>query len=195
LLDKKEHFPIITHTQAQSSMARVMQLVDVPAWYAGTLNELRQEVYAGINRMHPKIELNIRVPAEQVVALSDGETPSELSKTSIKDPEDDRKKDLVPQVARPTLTSAQMASACEDGETRLAVAGRLMEMLEKQIEHLQTAKKLAARLAKTGLKAEEFDQLTTYVQEDILRELLSRGTTASTQDRRRELLDKMKNNG
>jgi hypothetical protein len=198
LLDKKEHFPVITQTQAQSSMARVMQLTEVPAWYSGTLAGLRQEVYAGILKLHPDIQLNVRVSAEMAVALSDGETPAATSKTSIKDPDDDRKKDEVSQVARPTLTSAQVEEALQDEDNRKAVAGRLMEMVDKQIEHLQSAKKIASRLLKSGMKSEEFDQLSTYVQEYILRELLSRGATASTQaeDRRQELLARInKNNG
>ena len=199
LLDKKEHFPVITHTQAQSSMARVMQLSEAPAWYSGTLAELRQEVYAGIMTLHPDIQLNVRVSAEMAVALSDGETPAATSKTGIKDPDDDRKKDEVPQVARPTLTSAQVEEALQDEDNRKAVAGRLMEMVDKQIEHLQSAKKIASRLLKSGLKSEEFDTLSTYVQEDILRELLSRGATATStqaEDRRQELLARMnKKNG
>lgn len=197
LLDKKEHFPVITHTQAQSSMARVMQLTEVPAWYSGTIAELRQEVHAGISRLHPELELNVRIPAEMAVALSDGETPAATSKTNIKDPDDDRKRDEVPQVARPTLTSAQVEEALKDEDARKAVAGRLMEMVDNQIAHLNTAKQIAARLLKSGLKSDEFDQLSTYVQEDILRELMSRGATASTQveDRRQELLDRMNQNG
>jgi len=197
LIDTRDHFPVITYTQAQSSMARVMQLSEVPTWYRGNLVELRQEVYDGIAKLHPDIELNVRVPAEMAVALSDGEEPAATSKTSIKDPDDDRKKDHVPQVARPTLTSAEVSEALEDEENRKAVAGRLMEMVDKQIENLQSAKKIATRLLKSGLKSEEFDQLSTYVQEDILRELLSRGVTASTQaseDRRQELLNRMKKN-
>lgn len=196
LIDTKDHFPIITHTQAQSSMARVMQLSEVPGWYRGTLTELRQEVHAGITRMHPDIELNIRVPADLAVALSDGQIPAATSKTSIKDPDDDRKHDHVPSVSRPTLSSAQVEEALEDEEARKAVAGRLMEMVDKQIEHLQSAKKVATRLLKSGMKSEEFDQLSTYLQEDILRELLSRGVTANTkatEDRRQQLLDRMKN--
>jgi len=199
LLDTKDHFPVITQTQAQSSMARVMQLTEIPGWYAGDLSELRQDVYAGITKLHPDIELNVRVSAEQAVGLglSDGETPAATSKTSVKDPEDDRKRDMVPQVARPTLTSAQVEAALNDEETRKAVAGRLMELLDKQIEHMKSAKKVGQRLLKGGMKAEEFDQLSTYVQEDILRELMSRGVNAAqaTEDRRRELLNRMQNNG
>lgn len=195
LLDQKEHFPVITHTQATSSLSRVMQLRESPSWYNGTVVELRQEVYAGIKKMHPEIELNVRVPAEQVVALSDGETPATTSKTSVKDPEDDRKKDMVPQVKRPTLTSAEVETALGHDSVRKVVAGRLMEMLDKQLEHMQNAKKLGERLLKGGLKSEEFDQLNTYVQEDILHSLMHLGVTASdaksSEDRRQELLDRM----
>jgi len=59
---------------------------------------------------------------------------------------------------------------------------------------MQIAKKVGERLLKGGIKSEEFDQLSTYVQEDILRELVSRGVTASAQTseaRRRELLNRM----
>lgn len=194
LLDTKEHFPVITQTQAQSSMSRAMQLVEPPAWYLGTVAQLRHEVYAGITKMHPTLELNIRVPAEQVIALSDGETPSTVTQKSVKDPEDDRKADMVPQVARPTLTSAQVEVALENEENRKAVAGRLMEMLDSQIKNMQDAKKVGVRLLKSGIKSDEFDQLSTYVQEDILRELMSRGVTAhvqSSEARRLELLERM----
>jgi hypothetical protein len=197
LLDKKEHFPVFTQTQAQSSMARVMQLSEIPSWYNGTLAELRQEVYAGINKIHPGIDLNVRVSAEMAVALSDGETPAKTSQKSIDDP-NDIVKSKVPQVSRPTLTSADVEQALEDEDTRQAIAGRLMEMLDKQLEHMESAKKVGQRLMKTGLKSEEFDQLSTYLQEDILRELMSRGATATAnaaEDRRKELLARMNKKG
>lgn len=193
LLDKKEHFPVITQTQAQSSMARVMQLTDTPVWYNGTLAQLRQEVHAGIMKLHPDIQLNVRVPAEMVVALSDGEESAETSTSTIKDPNSDRKRKHVPQVSRPTLTSAEVQEALQDEEARKAVAGRLMELLDAQMGALESAKQIVARLTSDGLKAEEFEQLNTQLQEGVLRELLSRNTSANTHDRRQELLDRMKN--
>lgn len=189
VLDSKDHFPVITETQAQSSMARVLQLTDAPVWYNGTLAELRQDVYKGIVSLHPDIQLNVRVPLEQAVALSDGQTPAETSQQSVKDPADVAKKE-VPQVSRPTLTSAQVAEALNDAATREAIAGRLMEMIDQQSEQLDSAKKLAGRLLKSGLKAEEFDQLSTFLQQDILSDLMSRMSTKA-EDRRRELLDRM----
>jgi hypothetical protein len=195
VIDGKDHFPVITATQAQSSMTRVLQLTDVPVWYTGNLMDLRQEVSGGIARLHADMQLNIRVPVDQAVALSDGQSPAETSKTSVKDPADVAKTQ-VPGVARPNLTSAQVEEALADEDTRKVIAGRLMEMLDKQVEAIAAAKKTAQRLLKSGLKADEFDKLSTFLQEDILRELVARagalGTVAS-EDRRRELLNKLGN--
>lgn len=193
ILDYKDHFPIITQTQAQSSMARVLQLTEAPVWYAGSLTELRQMVYGGIMTLHPSIVLNVKVPVDQAVALSDGQSPAKTSKKSVKDPNDVAEKE-VPSVSRPTLTSAQVEEALNDEETRQVVAGRLMEVIEKQIETFELAKKTAQKLLKNGLKAEEFDQLSTFLQEDILRDLVSRkvSTQASVENRRLELLERLK---
>jgi hypothetical protein len=196
LLDKKNHFPVITETQARSSMARVMQLDESPAWYSGTIAQLRQEVYAGIMELHPDIEgLRISVPAEQVMALSDGEQQAETSISDVKDPNEAGRvnRDEVPQVKRPNITSAQvLAESCKDDETRQAIAGKLMEVLDAREEHLKKSKELAARLLKGGLTGDEFDMLSTYVQEDIMHELLHKGAAAvQAEDRRRELLDKL----
>lgn len=194
LLDTKDHFPVITNTQAQSSMARVMQLTEVPFWYRGTLAELRQEVRAGINKMHPGIELNIRIPVDQAVALSDGQTPATTSQNSIKDPNADLNKNHAPQVQRPKLTSAQAIEILKNEETRKTVAGKLMELIDNQLDQVKTAKKIAERLVSSGLTADEFDKLSTYLQNDILNDLLYQGVqaSASTEDRRRALLEKLK---
>ena len=198
LLDKKDHFPVITETQSQSSMARVLQLTSVPDWYNGTLAQIRQDVYNGILALHPNIQLNVRVPVEQAVALSDGQTNPETSKQSIKDPEDTRKKDLVPQVARPTLTSAQLVEATKAEATRKSFAGQIMKILDSQLQHMQDAKSLVERLLSSGLSAEEFDKLATFIQQDVLSELMYQGVKASNtqaEDRRRELIEKMHKNG
>ena len=194
VLDKKEHFPVITYTQAQSSMTRVMQLVEVPSWYNGTLAGLRQEVYNGILKMHPNVDLNVRVPAETAIALSDGNSSSTVTKKSVKNPADVAPTE-VPGVKRPRLTSAEISTALQNESVRQAIAGHLMEDINRQIDHMEKAKKLAERLLASGLSSEEFNDLSTYIQGDVLHELMSRGVTASTQAteaRRRELLDRMK---
>lgn len=194
LLDKKDHFPVFTETQARSSMSRAMQLSDVPVWYSGSMDDLRKEVYEGIVKAHPTLaSLNVNIPASRVVALSDGETPAATSKTKIKDPNDVVKTE-VPGVRRPTLTSAEMAEACQDANTRIVIAGKLMECLERQEEDLASAKELAGRLLEDGLSSEEFHVLNTYLQSDILRELLynqSNAAEASSDDRRKELLGRL----
>jgi hypothetical protein len=192
ILDCKEHFPIVTETQAQSSMARVMQLREIPSWFGGSLAELREIVYAGIKNTHPALSIDVKVPVQHVVCLSDGQTPSE---TKVKDPYDERKTktDEVPQVARPTLTSADFVRACEDQTLRQTVAGTILEMIEEQGEAVERAKSLCQKLLKSGLKADEFDLLSTYLQSDILRELLMNQSKSSTEDRRLELIKKMKN--
>ena len=195
LLDKKDHFPVFTETQARSSMSRAMQLSEVPIWYSGNMNDLRKEVFEGIAKAHPALaaSLSVSVPAARIVALSDGATPAEMTKKDIDDP-NDVVKTQVPGVKRPTLTSADIAKACEVESVRVAFAGKLMECIEQQEADLQNAKKLAGTLMKKGVAPDQFDCLSTYLQSDILRELLynqSNTSAASTEDRRRELLGRL----
>lgn len=189
VLDGKVHFPVTTETQARSSMARAMQLGESPAWYNGTVSELRLEIYNSIISAHSEItDFNVNVPAEQAVGLSDGQEPSTTTIQSVKDPVTESKNtDEVPQVKRPTLTSAFKG----DSNHQKIIAGRLVELLQKQSEHLKLAQKLASRLIKSGLTGEEFDTLSTFIQEDMLRELMHKGTTASDDGRRQELLARM----
>ncbi len=190
ILDSKEHFPVITQCQAQSSMTRVLQLIDVPTWYNGTLAELRQEVYSGILSLHPNIQFNVRVSAEQAIALSDGQTTPDLSSQSIKNPAD-VVETKVPQVPKTKITSAQVEEALQNEELRKVISGRLMEMIDHNMQQLTNAKNVANRLLSSGIKADEFEQLSSNVQETILRELMMRGTTASLDDRRRELINRL----
>ena len=194
LLDKKDHFPVITQTQAQSSMNRVMQLVEVPNWYRGDLDELRLEVYNGIASVHEDIELNVKVAAEQALALSDGHSEPASNKGDIKDPceEIGHKHPGIKNAKRPTITSAEYIELCQDEEFRKTEASRLMEMLEGQVEAAQKAKKLASKLMKGGLTGEEFAALEVYTQQDIMYAQMKK-ETASASSRRKELLEKMKN--
>jgi hypothetical protein len=188
ILDDKEHFPVITTAQAVSSINRAIKLTDVPVWYNGTLNGLRNEVYAGIAIAHPGLDINVSVPVDQVLALSDGQEESETSREDVKDPVKNLI-DKVPQVDRPTL-AANLAEVASDEENRKVMAGDLMQMLEAQKEALENAMKVAKRLMKKGLTAEEFEGLISFLQEDILRSLLNKGATASA-IRRQELIDRL----
>jgi hypothetical protein len=196
LLDKKDHFPVFTETQARSSLSRAWQLSEVPVWYGGNMDDLRREVFEGIAKAHPALvaDLNVNVPASRIVALSDGETPSEIKTSKIKDP-NDVQKSLVPGTKRPTITTAEVAKACETDTVRLAVAGELMKIIEQQETDLQHAKKLASTLMKKGVSPEQFESLHTYLQSDVLRELIYQeksNASASNEDRRRALLDRLK---
>jgi len=86
LLDKADHFPVLTIDQAKSSLHRAFSLTAVPVWYNGSLDDLREEVYVGAVGCHPGLaNFNVKIPADQPVALSDGqpspETKSRQSKT------------------------------------------------------------------------------------------------------------------
>ena len=80
-------------------------------------------------------------------------------------------------------------------------AGKLMECIEDQEENIQEMKKMAGALMKKGLTSEQFDALSTYLQSNILSEIMynsANATSASAEDRRRALLDRLKpeqNNG
>lgn len=189
LLDSKHHFPVITSTQAQSSMSRVLCLAETPVWYNGTLAELRKEVYDGAVKLHPNMTFTI--------ALSDGQTPAETSLSDVKDPNDVIKKDLVPQVPAPTLTTAQAIELFKNVEVLKAFAGRLMETIDSQIDGMKKAKKIAQDMLDNGVTAEQLDSLCTYTQQGILNELMmvASSTSASVEDRRLALINKMNKNG
>ena len=189
LLDFKEHFPVTTVAQAQSSIARILQLTEVPSWYRGSLSDLRGEVRAGINKVHPNIELNVRVPIEQAVAIS------------IKDPADCCPSQ-VPGAKRPTLTSAEIFVALKvDASKRKAFASQLTKMLDAQLASVQHAKEVCGRLLSDGITAEEFAELNLYIQNDILREIVYLEKEEADENeteaskilaRRRELINKIK---
>jgi hypothetical protein len=189
LLDQRHHFPVMTEIQARSSMNRVMQLTELPAWYSGTLDSLRYEVYQGVMASHPNIDLKIPVSVQKlVVALSDGQEQSETKLSSIKNPED-KLKSKVPQEKRPSLAFVELNLTTD--AARQAFAGDLLTTLEKQKEQIDSAMSLAKRLMKKGISGDEFNGLLSFLQEDILRTMLMKSASSFT-DRRAELLAKIK---
>jgi hypothetical protein len=200
ILDQREHFPVTTEIQARSSMVRAMRMSAVPNWYNGTLDNLREEVWVGVLTKHPSLAQGLKVPVtvEHALALSDGQESATTSKTSIKDPADVRKNE-VDSVKRPTITTASnaakaLADQCQDLEQRKVIANNLIEMIGKQEEAIKKAKKVATRLMKDGLTADEFEELNVYLQEDILRSLMMRGVVAAptnASERRLELLERL----
>jgi hypothetical protein len=189
LIDRKAHFPVETEEQAKAAANRVLRIATVPNWYLGTVAELRAEVHAGIAAKHPDLEVMTEWPDGKAFAA-----------TTVKNPADVNEKE-VPGVPTPTLDntgnkndSKLLAQSLEvqasSDEGRSALAGNLTEKLDKQIQNLEDAKKLAARLEKDGLTGEEFTKLIDFLQSDILHELIFQGVKANV-DRRSELLARM----
>jgi hypothetical protein len=196
LIDKKVHFPVETAEQARSAANRVLRIATVPNWYLGTVAELRAEVHAGIAAKHPDLDVMTEWPEGQAFA-----------EVTVKNPADVNEKE-VPGVPTPTLENtgnkndskllAQSLSlqAAGSDEDRKALSASLTDNLDKQIEKLGEAKKMATRLEKDGLTGEEFTKLVDFLQSDILHELIFQGASANV-DRRAELLARMqdRNNG
>jgi hypothetical protein len=194
-----------------------MQLSEVPSWYDSTLDHMREEVYIGAITAHPYLAnaVQVSVPIENAIALSDGQTEPEFTRPDNIDNPADFLHNEVCDVERPSMTSMtqKTGDVLSDGRTpsatlgilkalaakarvsesaRKSLAGHLMEMIAKKEAHLKIAKKVATRLSKDGLSGEEFDKLNSYLQEDVLRDLMYNGTIASMiADRRQELLSQL----
>jgi hypothetical protein len=189
IIDRRVHFPVGTEEQAKAAANRVLRLATSPDWYIGTVAELRAEVHAGIEALHPTLDVMKEWPEGKAFA-----------EVVVKNPADVNEKE-VPGVPTPTLENTgnkndskllaqTLAVQANTDEGRKALAGNLTEKLDKQIEKLGDAKKLATRLEKDGLTGEEFDKLIDFLQTDILHELIFQGVKASV-DRRAELLARM----
>jgi hypothetical protein len=195
LLDNADHFPVLTLDQAKSSLHRAFTLTAVPVWYNGQIDQLREEVYVGAVGRYPALaNFNVKVPAEQAVALSDGQIAPETKKSGVKDPADVKSNEV--GVKRPNLSNAaeQLYLAAKDDAKRLAMAGDLILHLEEKKEAIENAMKVANRLMKKGLTADEFNGLISFLQEDVLRSLLMSASGANASEaeaRRQELLSRL----
>lgn len=189
IVDRKVHFPVETEEQAKAAANRVLRLATVPDWYIGTIADLRAEVHTGIEAQHPDLDFPREWPQGQAFA-----------EVTVKNPADVNDKE-VPGVPTPTLENtgnkndskllAQALAAQASTEAgRKALAGSLVEKLDKQVEKLEEAKKLAARLETDGLTGEEFTKMIDYIQSDVLHELIYQGVKANV-DKRAELLARM----
>lgn len=100
----------------------------------------------------------------------------------VKSVEENRK---VPDAKLPSLdntgTREQVIARFEaaTAEEQQAIAENVAERIEKRIKSLQDAKKLADRLLKSGMSGEEFAKLLSYLQEEIVGDLIMQGVKAS----------------
>lgn len=198
ILDKREHLPIYTESQAKSAIKRVGQMSESPAWFNGDIDDLQTMVFLAVADKYPEIAIPLEVRLEHAMAsLTIDKATKSKDKTmaakkddsnsgldaavnlikadkKVKDPMVVTKtKNNVPGVTRPNLkeTSAEilMAVAAKDK----TMANELIKMLEKQQARLEAAMALAKTLEKEGLSAEDFGSLCGYLQSDILNALLS----------------------
>jgi hypothetical protein len=56
--DGKDHFPINTLVRARNALQRVNQYSSAPAWYSGSLSEVKNRVVRAVKRKYPSIEVD-----------------------------------------------------------------------------------------------------------------------------------------
>jgi len=162
--DHKDHFPINNADQARNALSRVGQYSSVPPWYSGSLSELKSAVQGAVKRKYPKI----------------GVTKAfELPNVVVKNP--NTQKGKVAPVPVPSLKNiggdagkSYAAYSKLSAVQRKLLASQLMDQLNKQKETIDKALELANKLESGGLDAEEFQDLNTFTQQDILMQLLSK---------------------
>ena len=55
--DNKDHFPLTNLKQARNALARANQFDKVPAWFNGSLKELKIKVANAVKKAYPSIEV------------------------------------------------------------------------------------------------------------------------------------------
>ncbi len=202
VIDGKHHFPINDEQQAQNAVLRVTRLFDSPDWFHGEARELKQMVLRAVALRYPKLRVSVRTSAQAAIILgsdvnkisSKNITNAEMNKTDIKNPNKNESK--VPEIPTPSIqyldsdkTKFYAEKITSSYNNFQSFAADLVENIQKKQDSLKVAMKVAQRLSKDGLTGEEFNSLIGFLQEDILRELLMNGVTAST--RRNEALERL----
>lgn len=119
--------------------------------------------------------------ALEVLARKVGDTePSGADKkvpeVNIQNPEVNPTK--VPGVPRQSLSTLVSRADINDCHT---IATTLMDLIEQKQKSLKDAAKVAKRLGAKGLTGDEFKDIMLYLQEELLHELLRKGTTGSSE--------------
>lgn len=184
VLDKKSHFPIETEDQATSAALRVSWMEIPPKWFSGSAKELRSMVLNAVGMKYPNLRISMKCPIAAVAA------------TKVVDPAADVQH-KVPQIERPNLENTgsqlgeQVYAAFDD---KKVLADTIVDLLKHKQSELKTALKVAERLMESGVTGDEFKELFTFLQEDILRELLYKGVQANKkQEIYKKVLENRKN--
>jgi len=171
VIDKKEHLPINTEDQATSAALRVTWMNDPPAWFSGTAKELKSMVLNAIAFKYPDLRVTMKLPVRKAFTIG----------TTIEDPAKDLQT-KVPEFERPNIknTGPELLDKVYAMYPDQKVLGAtLLEALKCKQTELKTAVKVAERLMESGMTGDEFKELYLYLQEDVLRELLYKGTQAN----------------
>ncbi len=192
VIDNKLHLPIRDENEAKSSILRLTYFDGIPKWFNGTEAELKQFVLSAVAIKYPDLKVNINVPAEAALAIAAQKGKSEVQ---VKDPiKETGLPKHVPDIPTPSFSETSkkyvkdIFAAIQEGVSVKVLAAHLKDTLDKRKSELKDALKMADRLENDGLTGEEFCSLISFLQEDILRELLMKSTMAN---RRQAILNKV----
>ncbi len=172
VVDGKDHFPIETEGQARDAVLRATALQVCPVWFDGPLDRLRNTVCINAGLRYPTLSVRKQI---SVAAISKAFAES-ITKDGVIVKNPNMNPPHVPEVITPTLTNTgpkNMKDLYANTKAgRKSLAGDLMKVIDQREEALKKAKKIASRLTKDGVTADEFNSFMTFIQEDILREII-----------------------
>lgn len=184
VIDGKPHYPIKNSNQACSAISRVMRLNQVPDWFTGNLEDLRDLVRSSVLQRYPNLSVSVAMTVEKALAnlIGDEDNDGVTKVGKIKNPALVNEK-KVPDIPTPDLQytgnkndsqhiAKVLSSKLLDTDGGFAFAADLIKTIQNRIDHLNKAMELANRLLKDGISGEEFNSLVSFLQEDILRALL-----------------------
>lgn len=205
VLDTREHYPIHSENQAKSAIRRVGLLSEIPGWFSGSIDELQTAVFIAVSEKYPELAVSLEVSLEHAMASltvdkAESKTPAikekveaaTETKSDLAEAAESVKVSVVkdPVVLSgvkskvPSVTTPNLKNIAAEFETAVAadksIADSLVQTLEKQKERLDMAMKLAKQLMNKGLNSEQFGLLCSYLQEDILRALMSCASTRAS---------------
>ena len=89
----------------------------------------------------------------------------------------------VPEIKMPTVDNILDKYVHASKDKKRVIAADLINMLDKQMKKLSEKRQLAERLLNEGLSGDEFANLISYLQEDILYELFAKASASDYRSR------------
>ncbi len=153
----------------EAAMANMTEAVDKVTRSKAAKTKTREDVRSGL-------EGALEVLARKVGDTEPSGADKKVPEVSIQNPEVNPSK--VPGVPRQSLSVLFSRANIEDRHT---IATTLMDLIEQKQKSLKDAAKVAKRLGAKGLTGDEFKDIMLYLQEELLHELLRKGTTGSSE--------------